>query len=94
MAKVRWLMERAGIDRTGLGTRYIKDALKEIAYYAPTHITNSSIDINKDQRFYNLPNEAINVTDIKVKNHLNSKDEYRSIPRLIYEPHIEDADDV
>ena len=29
----------------------------------------------------------------RVKNHLNSKDEYRSIPRLIYKPLIKDADE-
>ena len=92
--KVRWLMERAGINKTGIGTRYLKDALKEIAYYAPTHITNSSINIEKNKRFYDIPKDAIKVTDIKIKNHLNSKDEYRSIPRLVYEPHVEDADDV
>ena len=51
MAKVRWLMERAGIDGAGIGTRYIKDALKEMAYYAPTHIKNSKKYITKDQRF-------------------------------------------
>ena len=87
-------MERAGIDGAGIGTRYIKDALKEMAYYAPTHIKNSKKDITKDQRFYEFPIEAINITDIKIKNHMNTDGEYRSIPRLVYEPGTEDADDV
>ena len=92
--KVRWLMERAGISKTGMGTRFLKDALKEIAYYAPTHISNSSINIVKDKRFYDIPKDAIKITDIKVKNHMNTDGEYKSIPRLVYEPGTEDADDV
>ena len=94
MAKVKYIMERAGIEKTGLGIRYIKDALKELNNYTETHIKNEKIDITEDQRFYDIPNEAIKILDIKVKNHLNGKDEYRSIPRLVYEPKIEDADEV
>ena len=41
-----------------------------------------------------MPNEVIKVIDITVKNHLNSKDEYRSIPRMIYEPGIKDSNNV
>ena len=94
MAKVKYIMERAGINRTGIATRYIIDALKEINYLSETHVKNTDIDITKNQRFYDIPNEAIKITDIKIKNHLNGKDEYRSIARLIYEPHIEDSDNV
>ena len=35
----------------------------------------------------------VKMIDIRVKNHLNSKDEYRSIPRMIYQPRIKDAND-
>ena len=87
-------MERAGVNRTGIATRYIIDALKEINVLSETHVKNTDIDITENQRFYDIPNEAIKIIDIKLKNHLNSKDEYRSIPRLIYPPHIEDADNV
>ena len=94
MAKVKYIMERAGVNRTGIATRYIIDALKEINVLSETHVKNTDIDITENQRFYDIPNEAIKIIDIKLKNHLNSKDEYRSIPRLIYLPHIEDADNV
>ena len=94
MAKVKYIMERAGINKTGIATRYIIDALKEINYLSETHVKNTDIDITENQRFYNIPNEAIKITDIKCKSHLNGKSEYRSIPRLIYEPHLEDADNV
>jgi hypothetical protein len=39
-----------------------------------------------------MPEEAIKVLDIRCKNHENADDEYRSIPRLIHEPQIKDAD--
>ena len=94
MAKVKYIMERAGVNRTGIATRYIIDALKEINVLSETHVKNTDIDITENQRFYDIPNEAIKIIDIKLKNHLNSKDEYSSIPRLIYPPLIEDADNV
>jgi len=50
------------------------------------------IGITENQRFYNLPNEAIQIKEVRAKNHLNSKDEYRQIPRLLYKPIIKDAD--
>ena len=34
----------------------------------------------------------VKMIDIRVKNHLNSKDEYRTIPRMIYKPTVKDAD--
>ena len=36
----------------------------------------------------------IKAIDIRCKNHYNSKDEYRSIPRMVGNPIIEDADGV
>ena len=89
--KIERLMERIGITETGKGITYIKDALEEMNILTATHVNTERIDITEDQRFYDIPNEAVKVLDVKVKNHLNSKDEYRSIPRMIYEPEIEDA---
>jgi hypothetical protein len=90
--KVKELMERTGMTSTGRAIAHIKDALKEINMIHETHIANASIDITKNKRNYDIPNEAIKVVDIKCKNHLNSKDEYRSIPRLLYPPMNKDND--
>ena len=90
--KVKELMERVGITETGRAIAYIKDGLEEMNLMSETHITTSRIDINENQRYYSLPNDYIKLTDIRCKNHLNSKDEYRSIPRMIGEPVVEDAD--
>ena len=91
---VKELMERVGITETGKAIAYIKDALEEINTISETHVTTQRIDIDKNKRFYDLPNDLIQVKEIRVKNHLNSKDEYRSIPRLIYKPKVKDADGI
>ena len=88
------LMERVGVQDTGKAIAYLKDALEEINTIAETHIKTARIDITKNKRFYDLPNEVLQVKEIRCKNHLNSKDEYRSIPRTIYKPLIKDADGV
>ena len=90
--KVERIMERAGLMETGKGIAYIKDALEEINKLTETVFRNEKIDITENQRFYDIPNEALKVLDIRCKNHLNDKDEYRTITRLIHEPPIKDAD--
>ena len=90
--KVEELMERVGMHETGRAIAYIKDALEEINMLSETHVTTSRIDIKENQRYYDIPNDAIKVTSIRCKNHLNTKDEYRRIPRMIGDPYTEDAD--
>ena len=90
--KVQEIMERAGINQTGRAIAYIKDAIEEMNLISETHVMTERINIVSGQRFYNLPNNMVKILDIRCKNHLNSKDEYRSIPRMIGEPTIQDAD--
>ena len=89
---VKELMERVGITETGRAIAYIKDGLAEMNMRVETHVDVERIDISEDQRYYNLPRDVIKVTDIRCKNHLNTKDEYRSIPRMMFKPPTEDAD--
>ena len=90
--KVEEIMERAATLDTGRAVAYIKDALEEINKLTESSFRESRIDIEENKRFYHLPNEAIKILDIRCKNHLNDKDEYRTITRLIHEPPIKDAD--
>jgi len=92
--KVKEIMERASITETGRALAYIKDGLEEINTIHETHVNVERIDITKDKRFYDLPNDMIKILSVRAKNHMNTKDEYRKIPRSIYEPIIEDADGV
>ena len=87
-------MERSGIQETGRALAYIEDALEEINTISETHVDKARLDISKNQRFYNMPKEAIKITDIRVKNHLNSKNQHRSIPRMVYEPVVKDEDQI
>ena len=92
--KVKELMERVGMTQTGRAIAYIKDGLDEINMMGETHVNVERIDISKNQRFYDMPNDAIKIIDIRCKNHDNANNEYRSIPRSIHKPPTEDADGV
>ena len=89
---VQEIMERAGINQVGFAIAYIKDALDEMNVLSETHVTTQRMDINKDQRFYAIPNDCLKVLDIRCKHHNNEDGKYRSIPRSIYEPVIVDDD--
>ena len=79
---------------TGRALAYIRDALDEMNILAETHINTERIDITKDQRFYNIPQDCVKVLDIRCKHHNNEDEKYRSIPRSIYEPLVVDEDGV
>lgn len=91
--KVKELMERIGITDTGRTIAYVKDGLEEINMLTEVHTKVETFDLTKDQRFYTLPNEMVKMIDIRAKNHLNSKDEYKSIPRMIRQPRTKDGND-
>ena len=92
---VRELLERAGgVSQTGRIVAYIKDGLEEINMLTETHAKVERINITENQRFYSFPNEMIKMIDVRIKNHLNSKDEYRTIPRMIHKPQVKDADNI
>ena len=91
---VQEIMERAGTNQIGFALAYIKDALAEMNILSETHVTTERIDITKDQRFYNIPNDCLKIIDIRCKNHNNTDSKYRSIPRSIYEPVIVDEDGI
>jgi hypothetical protein len=90
--KIFEIMERAGISQTGRAIAYIKDALEEINMISETHIRRERIDIKKDQRFYQIPNEVVRLLEIRAKNHNNNDNRYQVLPRMIYKPEITDAD--
>ena len=91
---VQEIMERAGITETGRAIKYIKDALEEMNLISETHTKRVRIDINRNKRFYDIPKEAVNVLDIRCKDHDNENGFYKSIPRSIYEPDLEDSDGI
>ena len=91
---VQEIMDKVGLSKTGFAISYIKDGLEEMALLSETHTKTVRMDINKNQRFYSLPNEMVKVLDIRCKHHNNEDSKYRSIPRSIYEPTIVDEDGI
>ena len=91
---IKELMERVGSQQTGRIIAYVKDGLEELEMLTETHARTQRINIVENQRFYEIPNEALRVIDIRGKNHLNSKDEYRSIPRMVHKPTVKDGDGI
>tara|TARA_R100001082_G_scaffold110699_1_gene91408 strand:- start:1108 stop:1389 length:282 start_codon:yes stop_codon:yes gene_type:complete len=92
--KVREIMEKAGIRETGRAISYIKDALDELNLISETHVETARYDIVEGQRFYDIPNEAVKIIDIRCKNQGNTSGNYQTIPRSMYEPETKDSDGV
>jgi len=92
--KVTELMERVGINQTGRAIAYIKDGLEEINVLSESNVNIDNIDIEKDKRHYNFPADMVKVLDIRCKNHLNTSNEYRSIPRLVGNLTNKDSDGI
>ena len=66
---VQELMERSGMEETGRALAYIKDALDEMNIISETHTRTVRIDIVSGKRFYHLPNDMLQILDIRCKNH-------------------------
>ena len=92
--KIDEIMERSNMSETGRAVAYIKDGLDEISHMIKDYVVESNVSIVADKRYYDFPAGVIKLRDLRVLNHDNDEDKYRSIPRLMYEPGEEDADGV
>ncbi len=92
--KIEEVMERSGMSQTGRAVMYIKDGLDEISHMIKDYVVESDVSIVEDTRYYDFPAGLIKLRDLKVYNHDNDDDKYRSIPRLMQEPKEEDPDGV
>ena len=90
--KVKEVMERVGSNETGKIVAYLKDGLEEINMLTENHTKVLTLQLVDNKRFYDIPNDAVKMIDVTIKNHLNSRDEHRSIPRMLREPLVKDAD--
>ena len=52
------------------------------------------IDLIAGKRYYRLPDDFIKMKDVKIKNHGNGDNKYRTIPRMLHEPIDRDEDDI
>ena len=65
-------MERTNIPSFGMARMLIEDGLTEMAITQESFIKEEYLSIHKGQRFYDTPREAVRITDILVKNHMNT----------------------
>lgn len=79
---------------TGHAVALIKDGLDEISHMVKNYVVETDLDIVKDKRYYDFPSGLIKLRDLRVKNHDNDENKYRSIPRLMNEPPEEDVDGI
>ena len=85
-------MERLGrTDQTKLVSQ-MKDGIEEMNMVAEINIVRTSINIVKDQRYYNLPANCGRIINIQAKNQDNQKDLYAKVPRLIGDVFEADSD--
>ena len=92
--KIDEIMERSGMTHTGRAVAYIKDGLDEISHMIKDYVVEANESIVADKRYYDFPAGMIKLRDLRVLNHENDEDKYRSIPRIMFEPEEEDADGV
>ena len=78
--KVKEIMERTGMKSTGAALAYIKDALEDMNTISETHFRTIQLNVNSNQRFYDIPKESVKILDIRCKHHNNEDSKYRSIP--------------
>ena len=92
---IKEIMDRAGMTPpTGHAVALIKDGLDEISHMVKNYVVETDLDIVKDKRYYDFPSGLIKLRDLRVKNHDNDENKYRSIPRLMNEPPEEDVDGI
>ena len=76
------LMQMSGDDDLGIVKADLKRAFIELESMYPEKIEQAYTTILANQRFYNLPDKAIQIEDIRIKYEEDGETKYRSIPRI------------
>ena len=88
---VKEMMERAGVNSTGLALAWIKDAVHTIKSSHGEEIKVNKQNIIDGEREYILPLDMVAVKSVSVKDTSDSK--YKKIKRLVFDPTVtEDTD--
>ena len=89
---IKEFMERLGrTDETKVISQ-MKDGIEEMNMVSEVNIKRINIDIIKDQRYYDLPQDCGRIINIQAKNQDNQKDLYAKVPRLIGDVFEADSD--
>jgi len=88
---VQELMERAGMEQSGLALAWLKDAFHLLQSNSKEDLKVVKYNIIDGERDYLLPQDMVNIKHISVKDTSDSK--YKKIRRLTSQPYMtEDTD--
>tara|TARA_Y100001951_G_C11285689_1_gene268513 strand:+ start:878 stop:1156 length:279 start_codon:yes stop_codon:yes gene_type:complete len=88
---VQEIMERSGVNQTGLAVALVKDAIHLIQSQSNDYTATWKTNISDGTREYAFPANMIKLKSISVKDTSDSK--YKRIKRLVHSPYVtEDTD--
>ena len=90
--RLKEFMERLGRTDQSKVISQMLDGVEEMNMTAEINIERLKIDIRKDQRYYNLPDNVSRIINIQAKNQDNQRDVYAKVPRLIGDIFEADSD--
>jgi hypothetical protein len=85
-------MERLGRTDESKVISEMLDGVEEMHMSSEVSLKRITIDITKDQRYYDLPHDCTRMINIQAKNQDNQKDLYAKVPRLMGDIFEADAD--
>ena len=89
---IKEFMERLGRTDQSRVISQIKDGIEEMNMISEVNIKRIRLNIAKDQRYYEVPNDCTRIINIQAKNQDNQKDLYAKVPRLMGDIFEADAD--
>ena len=81
---IKEMMERAGVNNTGLALSWVKDAVHAIKSSHGEEIKSNKQNIIDGEREYILPLDMVALKSVSVLD--TSDDKYKKIKRLAYDP--------
>tara|TARA_R100000700_G_C3176103_1_gene151022 strand:+ start:1061 stop:1339 length:279 start_codon:yes stop_codon:yes gene_type:complete len=81
---IKEMMERAGVNSTGLALAWIKDAVHAIKSSHGEEIKSNKQNIIDGEREYILPLNMVSLKSVSILD--TSDDKYKKIKRLAYDP--------
>ena len=76
------LMQMSGDDELGIAKADLKRAFIELESMYPEKIEQAYTDVSSGQRFYALPDDSIQIEDVRIKFEQDGETKYRSVPRI------------
>ena len=80
--KLLELMQMSGQEDLGIAKADIKRAFVELESMYPDNVEQATTDVIANQRYYDIPQDGVQITDVRIKYEEDGVTKYRSIPRV------------